>query len=491
MNKTRLLVCFMAMVIAGSTVMATASPQSRNRRNTTTQRKSATVLEVSDNNVTFESDRGMKTFYVTCDAAWSVEGKVEWGDIEIASDKKSLTFYATPNNYETSRSGFFYVVSGSLTRRIDVKQMGREEARIEVSQTEMTYDNYTGTQSISVVSNRNWQVSDASESWFEAIKDAGVVQVNVQRNESTRARSGYFTITAGNKTVKVKVKQAGFEPYLSISESSLDFAADGGSLSVNVDGEIDGWQYENSASWTRVSKVGNKLTVYADPNPDPDSRSSYIVVSYPGSIEKRINVQQAANRSSKPKPAANSYSSSYTPSYNYNSGYSKPSWWKGRVRVGIEMDGEIGRYYVFGKSSEDPSLIYGFGGGLILGFGKYSDVINISLGAKYMQYRYQFNMDNGYKEKGKVGDYVVVPANLKLNTFRMGSSKFYLGGGYEYGFAVGNKDVENFMDWNAGIGINSRHVDWYIFYKQFFGDDNAFFTGDYKDNIGTSLTIYF
>jgi len=68
---------------------------------------------------------------------------------------------------------------------------------------------------------------------------------------------------------------------------------------------------------------------------------------------------------------------------------------------------------------------------------------------------------------------------------------YVLGGGFEYGFAAGDKDVDNFMDWNAGIGINSRHVDWYIFYNLFFGDDNAIFTGDYKDSIGTSLTIYF
>ena len=62
--------------------------------------------------------------------------------------------------------------------------------------------------------------------------------------------------------------------------------------------------------------------------------------------------------------------------------------------------------------------------------------------------------------------------------------------GFEYGFGL--KDVDNFMDWNAGLGINSRHVDWYVYFKQFLECNGVrIFDDDNKNRIGTSLTFYF
>ena len=479
MNKARFFACLLAIIIAGTSVATWAAPQSNRKYNTTVKPKSASTLEVSPSSVNFDQEGGTGVFRVTCDGSWSVSGNVSWGDIEHKKGSNIIRFFAQPNNETTSRSGYFYVIAGNMTRRIDVTQDPREEPRIEVATSVINFDNYTGAKTIEVTSNRNWKVSEPSNDWFSVIPDGNVVQVNVQRNESTRARKGSFKVFADNKSVDVTVKQNGYEPYFSPSPLSLSFDEIGGTLTVSVESESDEWTYDGSSTpWISISKVGNKLNVYASPNDSEYSRDSHITVGFPGGLEKQVSVHQPGMSSSKKKKSTYYDDNNYDKSYSSSSGGS-------RFRVGIELLGEINTNYLFKGSDDDPATVYGYGGGLIFDIGRYTDILNFSFGAKFMQFRCKSDYGSGL-----IGNYIVVPANLKINTFRMGSSKFYLGGGYEYGFPL--KDAVKFMDWNAGIGINSRHVDWYIFFKQFFGDDGeVIFTGDYKNHIGTSLTFYF
>ena len=144
-------------------------------------------------------------------------------------------------------------------------------------------------------------------------------------------------------------------------------------------------------------------------------------------------------------------------------------------------------------SEENSELFYSWGGGmlfrttfLISHNGEYYDRINLSLGARYMKYSYNY-----LTTKGDLGNYIVFPINLKFNLNRSDRCQFYIGAGYEYG--MGLKDAPTFMDWNAGIGLCGRVVDWYIFYKQHFNTEDAgkfYFSDKYKNHIGTTVTFY-
>ena len=491
MEKTRIVACALALFLAAGTVEASAAPQyKRGHIAKALSKTGATTLTISQNSASFGSEGGLVVIDVNCNSTWTVKNAIPWVSVESHTSAGIIRVHAEENYGSSPRTGTFYIHAGSLTQRIDVYQEEYLPATLEVSDTEVRYDNYTGSKTLNVKSNKNWTVDESSYDWFNVTKDGGMVQIDVQRNESIRPREGSFTVRAGDKTTVVTVKQSGYEPYFSLSSQNLDFDAAGGTSTIAVESESNEWSYdEHLPAWVIVSRVGNKINVYAEPNPYQEARSATFSVGFGGGYDKQIVVQQfgtlkASNAVVKKQESNNDYGKHDDVYYG-----GKPSSGGSRFRVGIELVGQMNTNYLFKKSGDDPALIYGYGGGLIFGIGRYTDVLNFTFGGKFMQFRY--DLKTGYHDdKGTVGNYIVIPANLKINTFRMGSSKFYLGGGYEYGIPL--KDAVKFQDWNAGIGVNSRHVDWYIFYKGFIGDDSdVSFTGDYKGHIGTSLTFYF
>ncbi len=118
--------------------------------------------------------------------------------------------------------------------------------------------------------------------------------------------------------------------------------------------------------------------------------------------------------------------------------------------------------------------------------GNLNDVVNFSAGVRYTMMSYY-----AYYDPYTLGSYITLPANLKFNTFKVGSGKFYIGAGYEYGFGL--KDLEDTMDFNLGIGILTRHIDWYLYAKDYFkyGDSMKWYFDGRKWRAGTSIAYYF
>ena len=430
---------------------------------------------------------------MTTNSSWYIStGTNSWA--HLTRDGNRLTLSVDANNSTSSRSDYFVISNDGQTRRVDFTQQGCSTT-LSLSTTSLSFDANGGTRTINVNSNTNWRVGAAPASWGHYSISGNQLTFKADPNNTSRSREDYFTIVAGDKSVKVNVYQKK-ESMLSLSTENLTVAADGETKYIIVDAGGDTWDIGTSTnSWGRLSKSGNSITIAFDPNTSPQSRTDYFTVKS-GDKTVRVNITQNG-KSSTTSSYTSSYNSSSTPS-SYSSGGSKQYGYDNyyyssddevsRFSVGIEIFGDISVSFS-SKNEGGDYLLYNYGAGLMFRIGRFSDIINFTFGGKWMG----VGLHDKYGDSdGNMYNYIIVPGNLKINTFRIGdSAKFYLGGGFEYGFGL--KDAPYIMDWNAGIGINSRHVDWYVFFKQFLDckGENLFDVDDNKNRIGTSLTFYF
>lgn len=106
----------------------------------------------------------------------------------------------------------------------------------------------------------------------------------------------------------------------------------------------------------------------------------------------------------------------------------KDNWWKDRVTFGLLQTSD------FYKNSA------GVGLGFLLNFGRYTDIINVSVGAECIEYLAADPRPEDTRNALSIvdaGTQLVVPVALKLNLFRTGrETYFYLGCGGEANFKL-------------------------------------------------------
>lgn len=360
---------------------------------------------------------------------------------------------------------------------------------LSVSSTDVRFDASGGQSKIYINSNKDWRISVWTANWTTLNRNGDYITINASKNNSTQNRIDFFTIEAEDKTVRVNIIQSGEEPYLIISETFVQFDYNGGTKSIVVNSNID-WSVNNPLWWVNAKRSGNEIVLTAYPNNSSTSNIGHVTITY-GNESKTLSMTQ----SSKPYVAQNTNNTNHTCSSNniyssqYYSNYSannyKESWWKGRIAVGLEV---VGDAYSYLQSYPDNSTSYTYGAGARLRFGRFTDLFNITLGAKYQKCGYVGTRYHTYKMEA---DYVAFPFNIKFNLFHLArQSKVFIGAGYEYYYPLGY--ANDFMSWNVGIGTTSRHFDWYLFGKNVFYNKNKalVFLND-KWRLGTSFMVFF
>jgi len=374
---------------------------------------------------------------------------------------------------------------------------------LSLSTTNLTFDASGGTQYINVSSNRDWYVGTVPTSWGHYTKSGNQLTFTADRNYNRSSRNDYFTIVAGDKCMTVTVNQNGKIPTLSLSSESLSVSALGETRFITVYSDGEPWSIiGQQPSWVNVSTNGDKLTVEIIANTSNDRRADYLTLrsgvntKYLKIIQEGLSSYGSSKSSYSSSSSQNSYDDIYSTStsnstkYNYSTYTGNgESWFKGRFSIGIELFVDA---VVRMSSGSDKGKIntFTYGAGLNFRLGKFSDLLNFSLGAKWMGVGVS---GDDYYSDSNYANYFVIPGYLKFNLIRLGKkAKLYVGGGFEYGLEL--KTADKYMAWNTGLGINSRHVDWYLYFKQYLecGGDRLFNFDDGNNNhLGTSLTFYF
>jgi hypothetical protein len=167
------------------------------------------TLSVSKKELTFYSAGGQETISVITDAdSYSVDLLPSWCSVQ--KNGKAILITCTENLSPSDRMDIFTVSAGKKVEKINIRQHGKQEITLSVSNDNISFTSGTGNSgSISVQTNASEFSISQVPSWCSVKTYSGYFTVSCTSNLSTQSRSDWFKVKAGNKEIKINVTQAG------------------------------------------------------------------------------------------------------------------------------------------------------------------------------------------------------------------------------------------------------------------------------------------
>jgi hypothetical protein len=261
-------------------------------------------------------DSGRGTLTVNSNTQWTVRSADSWLNCSPggATGGSQVTLTASINNTGSDRSTVLTFTDKSNTKTVSVtvtqKPAGspepEPEASLTVSPTTLSFTADGGSNKFTITSNVSWMVT-TSETWCTVSPTSGTgnndnVKVTVSANSTTTSRSATITITGGSITRTIQVTQDAKGYTLSVSPTSLSFAAAGETKNVTVSSN-DSWTVTSDQTWCTVSPSSGSndgtVKVTAAANSSSTSRTATVTIKGQNSGSKTVSVTQEAG-SSKP-----------------------------------------------------------------------------------------------------------------------------------------------------------------------------------------------
>ena len=206
-------------------------------------------------------------------------------------------------NYQKAKALFEYVQSecgssyGDATNWI-TKCDDALTPKLSLSRSSVSVGASSGSTTISVTSNRTWELRNTSSNMFSVSKSGNTITIQYYSNSSTSSRNDYFDVatTDGTKSVRVNIYQSGktTSPSLSVSKTSISAGASGTTeyitVTCNTSWEV---QYPSGAMYS-VTRNGNSLAVKINANSSTESRSDFFnIKTIDGNKVQKIQLSQS------------------------------------------------------------------------------------------------------------------------------------------------------------------------------------------------------
>lgn len=404
-------------------------------------RQSATsaTFEISETSVSFGASGGSKIFTVKSTHSWYIGTRPAfWG--HLSRNGNNLILYVDANKDTSKRSDWFSIVSSGKKIHVDITQSANPPKPIfEISATSAYFNANGGTESFAVTSNNPWEIETNTASWVHLDRNGNKLTLTVDANNKPEARTGYFVIKSGDKTLRVDISQAQGDEVLSVNGSStsvsVGFGSYGGSKDIDVNTNMGGYELKYKPSWCYITdKTATGFTLGCYSNTSSYDRKDWMEVKAGGKTV-RINISQDAD-------------------------YSK---WCRRIDGGwVNMAlGVEGGYNV----SEGNWYANGVIG---MRIGNYRDIVQLELGAAPGVIT---------SEDGDNSFHLPLYGSLKLS---VRSGKFYLKAGGAYN-VVYDDYCEGKYSLRAGFGSAWKHFEWDWAFVQFNAPSDRFDSEDMFD----------
>jgi hypothetical protein len=170
---------------------------------------------------------------------------------------------------------------------------------LSVSIANLLFSSSGGSKNITVTTNAGSYSINALPSWCTIQKYAGYFVIACRANTGNAARTDYFTIHAGDKTVRINISQSGEvqkqETTLSVTKEILSFSSSGGrSEAITVYSNANTYSISDVPSWCSVQAYNGYFVVSCDAINSTQSRSDWFEV-VAGDQEVKIYVNQAGS----------------------------------------------------------------------------------------------------------------------------------------------------------------------------------------------------
>ena len=168
---------------------------------------------------------------------------------------------------------------------------------LSISKTNLSFSASGGSADVTVTTNSNSYTVNSLPSWCTVQKNMGYFKVTCSANAGSAVRSGYFTINAGEKTIRINVSQSGIEKKqettLRVTKENLSFSSSGGkSEKITVYSNADTYSISLVPSWCSVQSYDGYFVVSCNVNYTTQSRSDWFSV-IAGNKTVQINISQS------------------------------------------------------------------------------------------------------------------------------------------------------------------------------------------------------
>ncbi|GAA4075031.1 hypothetical protein GCM10022389_20860 [Flavobacterium cheonanense] len=173
------------------------------------------------------------------------------------------------------------------------------ENSLGLSKTQIYQRSSGGNEYINVTTNSKTYTIDLLPSWCTVQKYDSYFVINCSINYQSTARSDYFNVKAGDKTIRVNISQEGgvtqkTETNLSLSKANLYFLKNGGDENIIVTTNNNNFSIELIPSWCTFQKFSNSIIVTCLQNNTNQSRSDWFKITA-GNKEVKVYVNQEAS----------------------------------------------------------------------------------------------------------------------------------------------------------------------------------------------------
>ena len=246
-------------------------------------------FEISASAVLFSEDGGKKSLIVTADKEWFIKSYPNsW--VTVTKNGGKIHINVSKNQLSSQRSTTFSI--SSIGRIINVTVSQAAATTFSITPTVVKFSSYRDAETFTVNSSKPWQIETQPASWGRLSRNGNMLTLTVDANTKTTPRGDYFSIRSGNKTIRVDISQSGRLSKFAISSEFANFEAKGGSKTFTVT-STESWQIETQpASWGRLSRNGNMLTLTVDANTKTTPRGDYFSIRS-GNKTIRVDISQS------------------------------------------------------------------------------------------------------------------------------------------------------------------------------------------------------
>ena len=237
-------------------------------------------------------------------------------------------------NYQNAKALFEYVKSECGNNYGDViswinKCNNALNPTLTVSKSSISCSHNGTTESITVTSNRTWEVQYPTGDMYNVTRNGNSLTVKIYSNSSTESRTDYFNVvtTDGSLLKKITLTQSGKTKSLTVNKSSISCSSEGTTEYITVNSNTS-WEVQYpSGDMYNVTRNGNSLTVKIYSNSSTESRTDYFnVKTTDGNIVKKITLTQSGGSSPSLTVSKSSISCSSEGTTEYITVTSNRSW---------------------------------------------------------------------------------------------------------------------------------------------------------------------
>lgn len=251
-------------------------------------------IKLSATSVVTSSNGERKTILIECNAAWHIEGHVDWCECSIkeGAGRTEVSFETRKNETYDERRVTYHIVSGKEKVSFTVVQKQLDALIVTTNKIEVSPDGETF--SVEVKSNIDFVYDISYETpetqrWIfpEDIAKTRALKQNTLYfkalpSEETTARRATITISSRGKKEDINIYQAG-NHILLLSKNEYVVSEDGGTITIELRSNIDYEVEQPKDDWIEPvstrSVSTHTLRYLIHPNDTYDSRSTKIVFS--------------------------------------------------------------------------------------------------------------------------------------------------------------------------------------------------------------------